>query len=94
MGFLLGFGGTITYSRAHKIRKIAQKLPLVSMVLETDSPDLAPATYHGMRNSPEYLPDIVNTLSHLRDETPEIIAKTTTLNAVKLFHLSNLKTNN
>ncbi len=90
-GFLLGFGGTLTYPRAHKIRNIAQKLPLLSMVLETDAPDLAPSAYHGLRNSPEYLPDIVNTLSHLRNATPEKIAETTTHNAIELFQLTNLK---
>ncbi len=81
LGFLLSICGTITYDRATKIRSVAAQLPLDSIVLETDSPDIPPKTYHGQRNSPEYLPEILCSLAQLRNESMEDIARQTTLNA-------------
>lgn len=87
LGFLISICGTITYDRATKIRSVATKLPLESLVLETDSPDIAPAAHHGHRNKPEYLRDIVYSLAKLRKESVETIAKETTLNAQNLLCL-------
>ncbi len=85
LGFKLGFGGVVTYEQARKIRRLAIDLPLSALVLETDAPDLSPASHHGERNSPEYLPEILATLSELRDEAPEVIARETTANATELM---------
>jgi TatD DNase family protein len=52
LGFLLGIGGAISHSRAIKLRKTVTQLPLESLVLETDSPDMKPAFLNGPRNSP------------------------------------------
>jgi TatD DNase family protein len=87
LGFLISICGTITYDRATRIRAVATTLPLHSLVLETDSPDLPPAAYHGQRNSPEYLPCILSSLSELRNEPAHLIAEQTTLNARKVFRL-------
>ncbi len=86
-GFLIGFGGSVTYTRAKKIRRIAQALPLESIVLETDAPDLPPAGHHGQRNSPEYLAEILKILAELRVESLDEIACMTTQNASRLLHI-------
>ncbi len=87
LGFLISFCGNITYKRAKKLQKIAKFLPLESIVLETDSPDLPPAAHNGERNSPEYLPEILETLSDIREESMEALALATTQNACRLLKL-------
>ncbi|WP_303903628.1 TatD family hydrolase [Thiohalomonas denitrificans] len=85
LGFKLGFGGVVSYERSGKIRRLAADLPLSAIVLETDAPDLPPVSHRGERNSPAYLPEILVTLSKLRDEAPEVIAEKTTINAIELM---------
>ncbi|MEN8199875.1 MAG: TatD family hydrolase [Thermodesulfobacteriota bacterium] len=87
LGFLISICGTITYERATRIRKIGVALPLESLVLETDSPDLPPAARRGQRNMPEYLPEILYSLAQLRPESPEEIAAQTSDNARTLLGL-------
>jgi TatD DNase family protein len=66
LGFHLGFGGAMTFTRALQIRRLATQLPLASIVLETDAPDIAPVWVHPARNSPEHLPAIGAALADLR----------------------------
>jgi TatD DNase family protein len=66
LGFHLGFGGAFTFTRALQIRRLATQLPLESIVLETDAPDISPAWVHPARNSPEHLPGIGAALAQLR----------------------------
>jgi TatD DNase family protein len=66
LGFHLGFGGAMTFTRALQIRRLATSLPLESIVLETDAPDMSPAWVHPARNSPEHLPGIGAALAGLR----------------------------
>jgi len=87
LGFLVSICGTISYDRATKIRAVAAHLPLQSLVLETDSPDIPPVAFHGQRNSPEYLPEILLALANLRKESVEEIAVQTTKNARNILHL-------
>lgn len=87
LGFMISVCGTITYERARKIRRVASQVPLSSLVLETDSPDIPPAKHHGERNSPEYLPEILRALARLRDEDIEMVATFVTANARKVFKL-------
>lgn len=87
LGFFISICGTITYDRATRIRAVATTLPLQSLVLETDSPDMPPAAYHGQRNSPGYLPCILSSLSELRSEPAKLIAEQTTLNARNVLKL-------
>jgi TatD DNase family protein len=82
LGFKLGFGGAMTYSRATKLRELAATLPLESIVLETDSPDIPPQFLEkGLPNEPQYLPKIAQTLADLRGMSLEEVAKVTTENA-------------
>jgi TatD DNase family protein len=88
LGFKLGFGGTLTYENANKIQALARQLPLDSIVLETDAPDMVVASHKGERNSPAYLPEILQALSSLRSETIQQVAKQTTANAHAVFSLA------
>jgi len=85
LGFKFGFGGMLTYARSNKIRKLARELPLESIVLETDAPDMAPEQHHGERNSPEYLPQVAQSLAEVREMAVDEVAALTTANACTLF---------
>ena len=92
LGFKLGFGGAMTYTRATRLRELAATLPLESIVLETDAPDIPPSFLQsGQANKPEYLPRIAQTLAELRGISLEEVSKATTENALsvlpKLKHL-------
>ncbi len=80
-GFKLGFGGAMTYPRATRIRKLATELPLESIVLETDAPDIAPAWLAGGRNTPQELLGIANTLAELRGVGVDVIIRAVSVNA-------------
>lgn len=85
LGFKLGFGGAMTFDRALKIRDLAATLPLESIVLETDAPDIAPAWLNKQRNSPTELPKIAEVLAALRQETLSTIFEVTTANALAVL---------
>jgi TatD DNase family protein len=87
LGFKLGFGGMLTFPRSNKLRRLARELPLESLVLETDAPDLPPAAHRGQRNSPEYLPECLAALAEVRDADPAELARRTTANACAVFNL-------
>jgi len=88
LGFKLGFGGMLTFDRSRKLHRLARELPLAIMVLETDAPDMPPASHHGQRNSPEYLPEVLQALARLREEDTDTIAAQTTANAIELLKLT------
>ena len=85
LGFKLGLGGAPTWPQALRLRKVIAQLPLEAIVLETDSPDMAPATHPQQRNSPEYLPEICSTLAELKNISCEELARASTHNAMQLF---------
>ena len=77
LGFALGFGGAMTYTRARQIRRLAAGLPAGAIVLETDAPDIPPAWLDGGRNVPAALPRIAAELAGLRGQTlDEVVAQT------------------
>jgi TatD DNase family protein len=76
LGFKLGFGGAMTYSGSTRIRALAAELPLESIVLETDAPDIPPAWLNGGRNTPGELPRICGVLAALRGASIDEIAAT------------------
>ncbi len=85
LGFKLGLGGAPTWPQALRLRKVVAQLPLESIVLETDAPDMAPVMFAGQRNSPEHLPAICSALAELRDIPAEELALASTRNACELF---------
>jgi TatD DNase family protein len=87
LGFKLGIGGTITYPRAVKTREVVCKVPLESLILETDAPDMPIYGRQGKRNSPEYLGEIFTVLTLLRDEPAIEMEKQLLANTRALFSL-------
>lgn len=85
LGFKLGFGGAMTFSGSTRIRELAASLPLESIVLETDAPDIPPAWLNRGRNAPAELARIAQTLAELRRLSVEEIAVATSANARQLF---------
>ena len=81
LGFRLGFGGAMTYPRATRLRELAATLPLESIVLETDAPDMPPEFIGKARNSPEYLPRIAGIMAELRGIGLNQVIEATTANA-------------
>lgn len=85
LGFRLGLGGAATWPQALRLRKTVARLPLDSLVLETDAPDMAPAMFPGQRNSPEHLPEIASVLAELIGVSADTLAEATCRNACELF---------
>lgn len=87
LGFALGFGGMLTFERSRKLRGLAANLPIESIVLETDSPDMPPVAHRGGRNSPEYLPECLAALAEVRRLPADDVAKITSNNAIAALGL-------
>ena len=85
LGLKLGFGGAMTYSGSTRIRQLAATLPLESIVLETDAPDIPPAWLGGGRNTPGALPAMAAVLAELRGQSVAEIARVTGHTARALF---------
>jgi TatD DNase family protein len=85
LGFKLGLGGAGTWPQALRMHRVLAELPLDSVVLETDAPDMAPAMFPGQRNSPEHLPNICAALAGLMGISAEQLAEASTRNACELF---------
>ena len=81
LGFKLGFGGAMTFTRALQIRRLAAELPLEAIVLETDAPDIAPSWIHPGRNSPDQIPRIGAVLAELRGMGVDEVVAATSANA-------------
>ena len=81
LGFKLGFGGAMTFTRALQIRRLAAELEQDAIVLETDAPDISPAWLHPQRNRPEEIPRIGEVLAQLRSVSHDAIAQMTSANA-------------
>lgn len=98
-GFCLGLGGALTYERATRLRALAQALPLESLVLETDAPDIPPQWLYTPahersqgcaqgRNAPGELPRIAAVLAELRGLDLQVLAEQTTANARRVLGLA------
>ncbi|ELZ5939585.1 TatD family hydrolase [Providencia sp. 21OH12SH02B-Prov] len=87
LGYFIGVGGTITYERANKTRQAIAKLPLTSLVFETDAPDMPVSGFQGEPNRPERIQQIFQSLCELRHESPDEIAQQLYINSLSLFNL-------
>lgn len=85
IGFKLGVGGVITYSRAKKTRAAIQQAPLTSLVLETDSPNMPLMGFQGQRNEPARVRLVFDALCQLRNESPATIASQLLINSQSVF---------
>lgn len=91
LGFILGFGGAMTFTRALQIRRLAASLPGTALALETDAPDISPAWLHPAKNSPAQLPRIAAVLAELRGQPLADIARQTSQNVARVLpRLGNL----
>lgn len=87
MGFFLGIGGVLTFKNGKKLKEVVEYAPLSQLVLETDSPYLAPEPYRGKRNSSLYLPQVVQEIAKLKRIEPEQVMEVTRENAKRLYGL-------
>lgn len=91
LGFVLGFGGAMTFTRALQIRRLAASLPPEAIVLETDAPDISPSWLHPGVNTPSQLPRIAAVLAELRGQSLAEIASQTSQNVARVLpRLGNL----
>ena len=85
MGFYIGVGGVVTFSNAQKLVEVVEHVPLEKILIETDSPYLAPNPNRGKRNDSRNLEYIVNKIAKIKNLSPENVAKVTQDNAKSLF---------
>jgi len=86
VGFSMGIGGVLTFKNSG-IAEVVAGIPIEYLVLETDSPYLAPVPYRGKRNESSYIPIIAQKLAEVKNMSIEEVAKITTENAKRLFNL-------
>ena len=87
LGFLVSFSGIVTFKSASDLREVAAFVPDDRLLIETDSPYLAPVPYRGKVNNPSYVPHVAALLAQVRGTTVERIAEVTTANFERLFRV-------
>ncbi len=85
IGFFISISGIVTFKNAHALKDVARKVPLDRLLVETDSPYLAPVPYRGKTNEPSFVKHTAEYLSELRGESFEKLAAATTENFFQLF---------
>lgn len=85
LGFLISFAGNVTYPKAQPLRDVAARVPLASILVETDAPWLAPMPNRGKRNEPGWVAQTAEVLAGIVGVAPEELAVATTTNFEKLF---------
>ena len=88
LGFLISFAGNLTYPKAQPLRDVAARIPLDSLLVETDAPWLTPKPDRGKRNEPAFVARTAAMLAEVKGIDPAQIADATTKNFARLFHLS------
>jgi len=88
LGFLVSFTGNLTYPKAQNIRDVAKALPLENILIETDSPYLAPQIFRGKRNEPACVAEVAKALANVRDLGTEETASATAANFRRFFRLA------
>lgn len=87
LGLYISLGGPVTFKNAKRPVEVAQKIPLDRLVIETDSPYLAPTPHRGKRNNPAYVGLVAQRIAEIRGMSFEEIAEITLNNAKKLFRI-------
>jgi TatD DNase family protein len=87
MGFMISFAGNVTFPKAQQIRDAAKEIPLDRMLIETDSPYLAPVPHRGKRNEPAFVTEVARHLGELRGLSREDIGRQTSSNFYRFFSL-------
>jgi len=87
LGFHISFSGIVTFKNAHALKDVAQRVPLDRMLIETDSPYLAPMPYRGKRNQPAWVAYVAAEVARLREVPVAVIAAATSANFFNLFKI-------
>jgi len=87
MGFLISFAGNVTYPKAQNLRNVAREIPMDRLVIETDSPFLAPQPHRARRNEPAYVVEVARTIANVRNLPPSEVAEVTAANFRRFFGL-------
>jgi TatD DNase family protein len=85
LGFYISLSGILTFKTAADLREVAKFVPDDRLLIETDSPYLAPVPYRGKLNNPSYVPFVAKLLGELRGCSSEAIGELTTVNFLELF---------
>ena len=85
LGFMISFAGNVTFARAHNIREAARELPLDRILIETDSPFLAPVPHRGKRNEPAFVREVAGQVAELRGISADEVGFQTTQNFYRFF---------
>src|SRR5437763_1920148 len=85
MNFHISFSGIVTFKNSTALKDVARRVPLERMLIETDSPYLAPVPYRGKRNQPAWVKHVAEEIARLRDVPVETIASATSANFFRLF---------
>lgn len=87
LGYYIGIGGVVTFKNAKKTIEVVEAIPLDKILVETDSPYLAPVPYRGKRNDSSYLPEIIAKIAEIKGLTPQEVEDATWENGKRLFGL-------
>jgi TatD DNase family protein len=87
LGFFLSISGIVSFKNAGPLREVLSQVPLDRLLIETDSPYLAPVPHRGKRNEPAFVRSVAETVAAVRKENLETIAESTTRNVRRLFGL-------
>ena len=85
LGFLISFSGILTFKNAASIREVARQIPLDRILIETDSPYLAPVPFRGKTNQPAYVKHVAETIAQVRNLEVAEVGRATTENFIRLF---------
>jgi TatD DNase family protein len=85
LGFYISFSGILTFKTAQELRDVARFVPLERMLIETDSPYLAPVPYRGKTNNPSYVPYVAAQIADLKGLSTEAVGRQTSANFERLF---------
>ncbi|OIP99267.1 MAG: DNAase [Zetaproteobacteria bacterium CG2_30_46_52] len=88
MGMSISFSGNVTFKNNHELREVAAKVPLESILIETDSPYLAPMPNRGKRNEPTFVRHVVECIAEVRGMALAELAEVSTANALKRFQIA------
>jgi len=87
LGFHISMSGIVTFKNARELKDVASRVPLDRLLVETDSPYLAPVPFRGKRNQPAYVAQVAAEIARLRGVSIETIAAATSENFFRLFRI-------
>ena len=89
LGFYISFSGIVTFNSASDLREVVRQVPLDRLLVETDSPWLAPVPHRGKQNEPQYVLEVAQCVAELKGVSLEQLAEITTQNFHRLFKIAN-----